>query len=303
MPAHPVVVVGPVMHDVVAVAEHAVAYGSDTPARVSTRGGGAGANVAAWLAGTGTPTVLVARVGADAAGDAEQAGLSGQGVTLRVTRDPGRPTGACVVLVSPDGQRTMLPDQGANAALAPTDVPEGEFRSGRHLHLSGYVLLDPGSREAGLHALALARDAEMTVSVDPASAAPLSTVGAEAFLAWTTGADLLLPNEAETHVLAGTDDTDRALATLAGTYGAVICTRGRRGAVWAAAGHAPVARPADPVPVVDTTGAGDAFAAGTIAAWLTGSGPVDTLAAGCLLAARAVARVGARPSTGHAPRP
>ena len=82
------------------------------------------------------------------------------------------------MIVEPTGERTMLPDRGANAALAPADLPVDELRAATHLHLSGYTLLDPGSRAAGLVALEHAREAGLSVSVDPASAAPLAAAGA-----------------------------------------------------------------------------------------------------------------------------
>ena len=120
------------------------------------------------------PTLLVARVGEDAAGQAALAELREGGVELEIAIDAQRPTGTCVVIVEPGGERTMLPDRGANAALEPADLPIDEFTEGKHLHLSGYTLLDPGSRSAGLVALEHARAAGMSISVDPASAAPLA---------------------------------------------------------------------------------------------------------------------------------
>ena len=128
-------------------------HGSDSPAPVVLTAGGSAANTAAWLAATGTPTVLVGRVGADLAGDAAVSALERVGVTVHLARDPDRPTGTCIVLVSPEGERTMVPDAGANAALARSDVPAGLFDPASHLHLSGYALLNDGSRDAARHAI------------------------------------------------------------------------------------------------------------------------------------------------------
>src|SRR6478609_2086375 len=109
------------MVDVVAWMAAPLAVGSDTPARVRSRPGGAGANVAAWLAVAGAPVTLVARAGDDDA---------------------------------PGGERSMLPDAGANAALAPADLPDGAFARCAHLHLTGYPLLRDGPpRAAALEAL------------------------------------------------------------------------------------------------------------------------------------------------------
>ena len=166
------------MVDVLAAMSTGLARGSDTPATITTAGGGSAANVAAWLAGQGVPTSYVGRVGDDALGRESVAGLTDRGVTAWVSIDPELTTGTCIVLVEPGGERSMLPDAGANGTLTPDHVPQRPFRPGGHLHLSGYTLLNPGSRDAGLAALSLAAAADMTVSLDPSSAALLEQVGA-----------------------------------------------------------------------------------------------------------------------------
>jgi sugar/nucleoside kinase (ribokinase family) len=271
-----VVVVGDLMADVVAAHDGPIAVGSDTPARISLRPGGSAANVAAWLARAGADVTLVGRVGTDAAADVALGGLDG--VQLRITRDADHPTGTCVVLVAPGGERTMLPDPGANDALSPHDLPDEVF-SGGILHVSGYALLRHGPRAAALTAIDRAREAGMKISVDPASAAPLAND--PIFLDRITPIDLLLPNEDEAAVLG------RQLK-----IPEIVITRGRRGATWTNGFESVDAR-AVPVEVVDTTGAGDAFAAGFLSAW---PGPPEAaLAAGAKLAAEAVQQRGGRP--------
>ena len=272
-----VVVLGDLMADVVAAHEGALAPGSDTPARIALRPGGSAGNVAAWLACAGVEVTLIARVGRDAAAEIALAGLDG--VDLRIARDDARATGVCVVLVAPGGERTMLPDPGANDALAAADLPDDAFAGGI-LHVSGYVLLRHGSRAAALAALDRARDAGMKISVDPASAAPLAND--PVFLDRITPIDLLLPNEDEAAVLG------RRLKVPE-----VVITRGARGATWTD-GFRRVEQRALPVDqVLDTAGAGDAFAAGFLSAWP--EGPEAALVAGARLAAEAVRRRGGRP--------
>jgi sugar/nucleoside kinase (ribokinase family) len=293
-----VVVVGDLMVDVVATAGAALAHASDTEARVRWTGGGAAANVAAWLAGQDVAVALVARAGDDVAGRGAVAELRDAGVDVHVVLDDQRPTGTCVVVVGADGERTMLPDRGANLALAPDDVPAGLFVRGNHLHLSGYVLLHDGPRAAGLCALDHAHEAGMTISIDPASAAPLRECGVERVLGWIAGADLLLPNLDEARVLTGLDEPEAAARALAAAAGAreVVVTLGAGGALWTD-GEQVVRADAPAVETIaDTTGAGDAFAAGWLAARRGGAGPQAALAAACGLGARAVARPGARPS-------
>jgi sugar/nucleoside kinase (ribokinase family) len=251
------VVLGDLMVDVVARIADPLAHGSDTAAQISVQGGGSAANTAAWAASIGTDVALVCRVGDD-----ERGRTALPAVDLHTAVDAEKPTGTCIVLVEPGGERTMLPDPGAN------DGPLGEIPFGDHLHVVGNALLRDGPRASALAAIDRARAAGMSVSVDPSSWALLRP-GA------IPEVDLLLPNEQEAEHLSGE----------------MVVKLGARGARW---GDLHV--PAEPVDVVDTTGAGDAFAAGFLSARLDGAGPREALQAGCRLAARAVAQVGGRPS-------
>jgi sugar/nucleoside kinase (ribokinase family) len=289
-----VLVVGDVAIDVVARPVGPVRPGTDTAATVRTGGGGAGANVAAWLARVGVPVTLCGRVGHDGAGAAQRAELTAAGVTCALATDPELPTGHIVVLVGPDGERTMLPDAGANAALAVADLPDP--LPGTHLHLSGYPLLRSSSCPTALTALDRARGAGHTISVDPASAGPLRAVGASAFLGWTRGVDLLLPNLDEARLLSGEPDPLGAARVLARQYGAVVVSLGAAGALWASGREVELV-PATPVDALDSTGAGDALAAGVLAGWLSGASGPEAVAAGNALAATALTRLGARPPT------
>jgi sugar/nucleoside kinase (ribokinase family) len=141
-----VVVVGDLATDVVVLLEGSPAPGSDRPAAIRSRGGGAGANVAVHLARLGTPVTFAGCVGDDAAGTGLVAELAAAGVTPAVRTVAGAATGTIVSLVEPGGQRSMLADRGANLALEPADVPVPV--PGGHLHLSGYSLFAPGPRAA-----------------------------------------------------------------------------------------------------------------------------------------------------------
>jgi ribokinase len=285
-----VVVVGDVMVDVVARLSGSVAPGSDSPARVAFQGGGQAANTAAWLALAGARVALVGRVGADAAGREAVGELGALGVETRLAVDPDRSTGTCVVLVTPDGERTMFPDAGANGGLAAADLGADLFVRGDHLHIAGYALLRDGSRGAALSAMERAGAAGMTVSVDPSSAALLS--GGLRRLG--KGVDLVVPNELEAEALTGLSDPAAAAGVLAESFPEVVMTLGVGGALWTDGSRVlHVSAPA--ADVVDTTGAGDAFAAGLLAARVRGASPQEALEAGCALAGRAVAVSGARP--------
>jgi sugar/nucleoside kinase (ribokinase family) len=286
-----VLVVGDVCTDVVAVLSGAPAPGSDRPARIRSRGGGAGANVAVHLARLGVPVALAGCVGDDVAGAVLAAELTAAGVELHLRVDADAATGTIVSLVEPDGQRSMLADRGANLSLRPEDLPPAV--SGGHLHVSGYTLLDPGSRDAGLAALAAAAAAGCSISVDPASTGPLAGYGIERWLADTSGATLLLPNADEARLLTGCTDPADAARELAREHAVVAVSLGAEGALWASEDTV-LHRPAHATTVVDTTGAGDAFAAGLLSSWLAGGEPVAALEAGLALAADVVRRPGAR---------
>jgi ribokinase len=286
-----IVVVGDVMVDVVTRLSVPLAPGSDAPAVIRFHGGGSAANTAAWLARAGAEPVLVARVGDDERGREARDELRALGVDARLAADSELPTGTCVVIVGPDGERTMAPDAGANDGLSDADLSNDLLTAGGHLHVAGYALLRPGSRPAARAAIARALERGMTVSVDPSSAALLSPE----FLDHAEGAGLLLPNADEARMLSGEGDPERAARALATRFGEVVVTLGAEGALWTDGRESVRADAVAVEAAVDSTGAGDAFAAGLLAARLGGAAPAEALAAGARLAAEAVARPGGRP--------
>jgi sugar/nucleoside kinase (ribokinase family) len=286
-----IVVLGDVMVDVVARLSGPLAPGSDAPAVIRFGGGGSAANTAAWLAAAGAEPVLVGCIGDDERGRAARGELVAGGVDARLAVDPELPTGTCLVLVGPDGERTMVPDAGANDTLSDADLPSDLLQPGDHLHVAGYALLRSGSRPAARAGIEQALKVGLNVSVDPSSSALLSAE----FLDHAAGAHLLLPNTSEAHALTGHSEPDRAARALAERFREVVVTLGAEGALWTD-GDEVVRVEAEPVAAVeDSTGAGDAFAAGFLSARKAGMPTAEALTAGCKLAARAVTRAGARP--------
>ncbi len=286
-----ILVVGDVALDVVATHSGSVVHGGDVRAKVALTIGGAGANTAAWLAWSGVETVLVARVGDDVAGRRAFEELTTIGVRCAFQIDPAASTTCVVVLVDGNGQRSMLPDRGAGGNLSASGLGSELLRDATHLHLSGYVLLDASSRDAGIAMLATAREAGLTTSVDPQAAALITDPAA--FVEELRGVDVLLPNLDELEVLTGSRDPASAAALL-DTVGAVAVTTGPAGASWVDR-NGVVSVPSVPSECVDSTGAGDAFDAGLLAALLAGGSPEDRLLAGVRLGAKAVGQVGAQP--------
>ena len=286
---------GDVMVDVTAIVSEPLNYASDTPATVTMQPGGAAANTACWLAHDGEDATLIGAIGDDPFGILIKEHLAAINVSSALATIAGSTTGGCIIIVDERGERTMLPDPGANARLTVEDLPISSFRAGDHLHLSGYTLLNAATRAVGMSALHLAREAGMTTSLDPASAAPLSHDPAVLDPALLV-IDLLIANDAEASVLTGITDPRLALASLAERVSTVIVKRGHLGSIVQRAGVR-CETGADAVTVVDTTGAGDAYAAGFLPPWMLGLDLAECLRLASLSAARAVARVGAGPNS------
>ncbi|MCJ1680230.1 PfkB family carbohydrate kinase [Streptomyces sp. APSN-46.1] len=291
-------VVGDVVTDVVAVHPEPLAPATDTAARIRTLPGGAGANAACWAAYAGAADVrLLARVGTESARWHERA-LLDAGVRPRLVIDPAEPTGTVVALVGKDTERTFLTDSAASLRLSPADWAPALLEGAAHLHLSGYLFFADSSRELALVALRAARTRGIPVSVDPASAGFLLTLGPRRFLDAVAGAGVLLPNEDEARLLAGLPEragAARAAAELSRRVPLVVVTRGAGGALVAEAGRITAEVGAESVEAVDSTGAGDAFTGGFLAARLAGADPAEAARAGCRTAAVAVTRLGGRP--------
>ncbi|MFE7623301.1 carbohydrate kinase family protein [Streptomyces sp. NPDC057509] len=289
-------VVGDVVTDVVARHGSALVHGTDTVAAIRTRAGGAGANVACWAVRAGCRDVrLLARVGADSAGWHREL-LRRAGVRGLLAVDEEAPTATVVALVDSAAERTFLTDSGAVLRLSPDDWSPSLLDGVAHLHVSGYLLFAATSRETALLALREARRRNIPVSVDPASAGFLAGLGVDRFLALTEEADLLLPNADEALLLTGLPEAADAAAKLSMPARQVVVTLGGDGALLAAGGVVTGRVPAGPVRVaVDSTGAGDAFTGGFLAARLAGAGDTEAAAAGCRAGAEAVGTVGGRP--------
>ncbi len=289
-----VLVVGDVNLDVLVRSEAPIEYGTDVAAEIRQRPGGAGANVAVGLAQQGMSTTLAGCVGAgDSGAVIEQ--LHAAGVHLALRSVSQSRTGVVVAIVGADGERSMASDRGANRALCDTDLGADLIAAHRHLHVSGYSMFDRATGSAVRTAIGLAKALGRTVSVDPASVGPLRAYGTARFLAEIAPVDVLLPNTDEALALSGSTDVAAGARELAWIFPTVVVTRGAAGALWADRSGV-YERPAAVLrgPVVDTTGAGDAFTAGLLAAWLSRRPPSDCLDAGQAAAADVVTRWGAQ---------
>lgn len=262
-----IVVLGDIAIDIVSLLQRPLIRGSDAAAEVRVMPGGSGANVAVWLARLGQPVTFIGRIGDDLFGRWLADDLAREGVLPALVVDRQRRTGMIQVLVEPDGERTMVPDRGANAHWHEEDAPEDLIAAADLLHIVGYVLLDAASRRGALQAMAHARRHHVPISLDPSTHAALVAETPARFWQMVGPVDLLLPNRSEAQTLAATTDLDVALAVLRGHARVVAIKLDRDGCLArTAAGRWRVAAP--PAQIVNATGAGDAFDAAFMARWL-----------------------------------
>jgi sugar/nucleoside kinase (ribokinase family) len=289
-----VLVVGDVMTDIICTPEGPIEIGSDRRATIRSRPGGSGANPAVWLAAFGLKVSLAARIGA---ADLEifTRQFLALGVDPAFTADSERPSGTLVTILSPDGERSFLTDRAANASLSATDLPPRLLDGCDTLVVSGYSLFEPEARAGAVKLIAAARARRLPVAVDPASVGFLKELGADAFLAATAGATTIFANEPEALMLTGAMDAESAIRHLSAHYPRVIIKLGPAGAMLGTRHGIELTRTAPNVSVIDTTGAGDAFAAAFIAAELRGATADVALERAIAAGSDVVTRIGGQP--------
>lgn len=287
-----VLCIGDLALDVIAQLKESINYGNDTSSRISTHPGGQAANVSTWITRTNTKAQLVARVGNDPVGFALISDLDKYGVEHMNLMRSGRPTGVVVILVDANGERTMFPDNGANADLEVNDLPPLDGIDG--VYLSGYALLDFRSRDAVLAMVKKIKAAEIPIFFDPTTTGAMKIVSREEVLSWVALMDGVLLNAEEALYLGDSMQIELAEENLKTFTPLVVIKLGSRGAM-AVFNDQSVRVAAVTTNVVDTTGAGDSFAAGFIPMWLETRELEKALSAGTALAAKCVATVGARP--------
>jgi len=258
--------------------------------------GGSAANTVVGAAMLGVRTAFVGRVRDDQLGQVFTHDIRAAGVRFDTApATDGPETAVCMVMVTPDAHRTMCTHLGASIELGPDDVDEALVRDSAVLYLEGYLWDPPGAREAMRRAIHIAKDEGRAVALSLSDPFAVDRHRADFLDLVDNDVDILFANEHELTSLYGTDDLDRAFNEVMPLVKVAACTRGEHGAVIVGDGETHVI-PAEPAgQVVDTTGAGDLFAAGFLAGWTQGRNLHDCGRMGAVAAAEVISHLGARP--------
>jgi sugar/nucleoside kinase (ribokinase family) len=270
-------------------------YGEMGPGRELS--GGSTGNTAAGIAALGLKAGFVGQVATDQLGGIYAHDITSLGVEFLVAprADVGA-TARSLILVTPDAQRTMNTFLGAAQMLGPDAIDPARVEEAKIVYLEGYLWDPPAARAAMEKAMAAARSAGTRVAFTLSDTFVVDRHRADLNrLLEQRQIDILFSNEAEITHLAGTDDVERAIAAVAPSVGTLVVTRSEHGAIAMRDGER-ASVPAEPIEaLVDTTGAGDLFAAGFLAGEARELGLEQSLKLGAICAAEVIQHYGARP--------
>ena len=275
-------------------ADQSAALYAAMAAGVEASGGSAG-NTVAGVGGFGGRAAYIGKVGDDVLGGVFTHDIRAAGVAFDTPVLPGVATGACMINVTPDGQRTMCTFLGAANQLTADDIDADRIGASAIVYLEGY-LFDPAPARAAFEAAAAAAHAAgRKVAITLSDSFVVHRWRAELLAFIEASADIVLANEAELAALFEMDDFDAAADRLASMVDVAAVTRGAEGSV-VISGDQRIAVAAVPVDkVIDTTGAGDQYAAGLLLGLARGLSLEDAGKLGSLAAAEVIAHWGPRP--------
>ncbi|HET6916551.1 MAG TPA: adenosine kinase [Acidimicrobiales bacterium] len=258
--------------------------------------GGSAANTAACLASLGEPVVFLGKVADDQLGKVFSHDIRATGVrfdsSLNGPAEAG--TGRCLILVTPDAEKTMCTNLGIGALLEPADIDRASITAARVVYLEGYLYGERHTDRAVEEIVRVARSADTKVALSLSDPAWVD-MNAHHFDRILDQVDLLFANEEEARRMTGAGSTESAAEALAERCGTVAVTLGSEGSLVLADGEV-VRVPAAPVDhVVDTTGAGDSYAAGFLYGFVNDLGAERSARLGALVASEVVSHLGARP--------
>ena len=259
--------------------------------------GGSAANTIAGMAALGSACGFIGQVADDQLGHVFAHDIKAAGIAFDTAARPGSPTtGRCLIFVSPDGQRTMNTFLGASHYLPAQALDRDLIEGSRYLYLEGY-LWDPEEPRAAMRAaIDLARAAGRKVAFTLSAEFVIDRHRAAFHELIDAGLiDLLFANDAELMSLAETLDLEAAIAAFADKVPLLVVTLGADGAMAIAGGERTTVAAEPVAAVVDTTGAGDLFAAGFLHGQVRGRGLAESLRLGAICAAECIGHLGPRP--------
>jgi sugar/nucleoside kinase (ribokinase family) len=262
--------------------------------------GGSAANTAAGVAALGASAAFIGKVRDDQLGHVYRHDLRAFGVAFDVPPAPADdpdPTARSLILVTPDAQRTMNTNLGIAVRLEEADVDEELVASSAIVYAEGYLWDSDIAYGAIEKAFAVARSAGRKVALTLSDSFCVERHPDTFARSIELGVDILFANEVEALALTGAPDFDAAVEAVAAMVPTAFVTRGAGGAVATDAGGGRYPVPAHPVvpALVDTTGAGDLFAAGALYGIVRGADPATCARLGTMAAAEVISHVGARP--------
>lgn len=260
--------------------------------------GGSGANAAAGIAALGRRVNFIGRVSDDQLGEVFAHDIRSVGVAFATPfANDGTATGRCLILVTPDAQRTMNTFLGSSAMLSEADVDYAAIAASPITYLEGYLWDAASPRAAMVKARDVARANGRRTAFTLSDLFCIESHRQDFMALARGGTDILFANENELKCLYETDDFDAAVAAQRGACEISVVTRSEKGAM-VLTKEAVVTIPAEPLAhVIDTTGAGDLFAAGFLAGYSEGRGFRDCAVMGAVAAAEVISHIGARPET------
>ena len=260
--------------------------------------GGSAGNTAAGIAMMGGRAGYIGKVRDDQLGRVFAHDIRAAGVQFDTPMAAdGTATARCLILVTPDAQRTMNTFLGACVELGPTDIDPAQIERSRIMYIEGYLWDPQEAKKAIRKAIDIARDAATLVSLTLSDPFCVGRYREEFHELVEHKVDILFANEEEIKSLYQTDDFETAARRVADHCEYAALTRSEKGSVvlWKGERHDIPAAPVDRV--VDTTGAGDQYAAGFLHAFACGAGPRQCGEAASLAAAEVISHFGARPET------
>lgn len=259
--------------------------------------GGSAANTLAGVAALGGRAAFAGKIKDDQLGTVFAHDIRAAGVAFETAMSTdGAPTATCLVLISPDGQRTMQTYLGACVEFSPADLDPAQVEAAGVIYLEGYLWDPAPAREAFLQAARIAHDAgrKVALSLSDPFCVDRHRDGFMQFIA--EHVDILFANEDEILSLFQIDDFDTAIERVRGMVDIAALTRGEKGSVAVTKDDTFTVAAAKVDKVMDTTGAGDAYAAGFLCAYTQGHSLEKAAELGGLLAAVIIQQIGARPS-------